>query len=601
MMKQNITLFKRMSMLLLTLFVTFAPAMADDIAYTTDAASPSTFIIYEKIGSNKCWTYTTEGKVQLKTYAAGNLNQVWYFTGSASAVSIVPYSAATKVLGHVTVASITGGAADKILAVTSGTEGYTTTFTFATFSDSYTTYPNAFQSNITSTYYLNFYGGGDALLGYNSAPTGDNTRFKLTAAGYTHSYAHARLNKLYTEVVAAEGTAATYGTTPGYYNDQTKVTTFNTTLTATKTMIDNAASTDAEYDAQWTALSTAWNDLGDIVMPTAGSFYILESAKYSGNYAYATTTNTGSWMSFSGSPVSSCAIWQFEANGSNYYLKNLHTGGYVNTAPLNTQITLGSTQGTITLTYIGSRQFNIKTTSYPLNAATVLSVNEIVGYSNSAIGSGSAWYIKEVTSFKQSVVIGSTYYATLCLNYPVTVPSGVTASYVTASGVGTSGVTLTEVGSVIPANTAVILHGDPGTYSFVYTTETNANATTIANDNILHGTLVDSYIAAGTSTCYALAVVNSTVGLYQVTLNVDGTGATGTTHFLNNANKAYMSVASGSSIKGFTFKLDDPTGIEMNTVEQKDNSIYDLTGRRVEKVTSTGLYIVNGKKFFIKK
>ena len=42
------------------------------------------------------------------------------------------------------------------------------------------------------------------------------------------------------------------------------------------------------------------------------------------------------------------------------------------------------------------------------------------------------------------------------------------------------------------------------------------------------------------------------------------------------------------------------TDINMISMEKEDNVIYDLTGRRLNKITKAGLYIVNGKKVFVK-
>ena len=45
--------------------------------------------------------------------------------------------------------------------------------------------------------------------------------------------------------------------------------------------------------------------------------------------------------------------------------------------------------------------------------------------------------------------------------------------------------------------------------------------------------------------------------------------------------------------------IDNPTTIEdVNVVEE--NIIYDLTGRRIKEIVSAGIYILNGKKVFIR-
>ena len=43
-----------------------------------------------------------------------------------------------------------------------------------------------------------------------------------------------------------------------------------------------------------------------------------------------------------------------------------------------------------------------------------------------------------------------------------------------------------------------------------------------------------------------------------------------------------------------------PAGIEEITAGDVEKTIYDITGRRVEKITNAGIYIVNGKKVLVK-
>ena len=42
------------------------------------------------------------------------------------------------------------------------------------------------------------------------------------------------------------------------------------------------------------------------------------------------------------------------------------------------------------------------------------------------------------------------------------------------------------------------------------------------------------------------------------------------------------------------------SSIEAFNAESENNVIYDLAGRRIEKITEAGIYIVNGNKVLVK-
>ena len=63
--------------------------------------------------------------------------------------------------------------------------------------------------------------------------------------------------------------------------------------------------------------------------------------------------------------------------------------------------------------------------------------------------------------------------------------------------------------------------------------------------------------------------------------------------------RAYLNTG-GIAVKGMRFKDDVETGIESIASQNTESkTIYDLSGRRVQNA-GKGLYIVNGKKMFIK-
>ena len=74
-----------------------------------------------------------------------------------------------------------------------------------------------------------------------------------------------------------------------------------------------------------------------------------------------------------------------------------------------------------------------------------------------------------------------------------------------------------------------------------------------------------------------------------------------------NANKSYLVEATPNeeavSVFGFSFG-GGTTGVEEVSDEVKGDSgnvktVYDLQGRRLVKVTSPGIYIVDGKKVYV--
>lgn len=195
----------------------------------------------------------------------------------------------------------------------------------------------------------------------------------------------------------------------------------------------------------------------------------------------------------------------------------------------------------------------------------------------------------KATEYKiHEVEVGTAGYATLYLGSKVFIPETVEA-YVVSEATGNYA-SLTQVTGSLPANTGVILKGE-GTHQFI----TSADAATTIESNLLAGSVENTYVAGP---AYVLANGTNGVGLYKAALNKDAEGAVGTTHFLNNANKAYLpaTTAAESRFLVFNFGDDNATAIEGIEAENTaDAVVYDLAGRRVQKAQK-GLYIVNGKK-----
>jgi hypothetical protein len=63
--------------------------------------------------------------------------------------------------------------------------------------------------------------------------------------------------------------------------------------------------------------------------------------------------------------------------------------------------------------------------------------------------------------------------------------------------------------------------------------------------------------------------------------------------------KAYVEVDKAQAAQGLRFSFGTATDIENTLTEGEAKEYYDLSGRRVAQPTK-GLYIVNGKKMYIK-
>lgn len=194
------------------------------------------------------------------------------------------------------------------------------------------------------------------------------------------------------------------------------------------------------------------------------------------------------------------------------------------------------------------------------------------------------WIVEEVT--KLPVVITSAGYATLYAPVALT-PVTATAHTITIED---KCAMLSDALDVIPAETGVILAGEEGTYDFTIAT-TEASAT-----SELTGTIAKAYVDGN---AYVLAKGTNGVGLYRATLNKNSEGGEGTTHFLNNAFKAYLPASINATAPMYSFSRGEGT-TSIDDLESTDNSqqtscVYDLLGRRVENPTK-GVYIMNGKK-----
>jgi hypothetical protein len=205
-----------------------------------------------------------------------------------------------------------------------------------------------------------------------------------------------------------------------------------------------------------------------------------------------------------------------------------------------------------------------------------------------------AYEAKKVEGFK--VNIDETKYSTMFTTYNIDLSEvdGISAYYIQEGAFHDGSVKLTPIEhDVLPALTAVILYAEvAGEYTLPYTTKTGASV----EGNLLEGNFVDSYII---HEGYILSNSNMGVGLYKAAMNKrNGTA------FLNNGGKAYLPVSAvppAQQVQGFKFDEFTSTAIDgVATGNTGDKVVYDLGGRRINGITTAGVYIINGKKIMVK-
>ena len=284
-------------------------------------------------------------------------------------------------------------------------------------------------------------------------------------------------------------------------------------------------------------------------------------------------------------------IWKFEQIEGGYSLKHANLDAFValEDADANggSATKVNSAEGaTFTIENNGNAQQLLKSNGKPMRTEGGGEVNYWWGDTNTT------WYLIPATEIEVDVTAAG--WATTHLPFDVVLPENLKAYAVSAVAMnGTEGsATLVEKTS-IPANEGAILEGAQGTYTLKIA---QAEAWT---GNKLEGSNVNTYIEGS---AYVLGIPEGeTEAMFaKAVLNKDADGNDGTTHFLNNANKAYLPMINNASAQTLRFNFGETTGIEGVIEGTNANAvIFDLSGRRVAKMQK-GVYIVNGKKVYVK-
>jgi len=225
-------------------------------------------------------------------------------------------------------------------------------------------------------------------------------------------------------------------------------------------------------------------------------------------------------------------------------------------------------------------------------------------YKSAAFNTGTArnHYVRSFcfymhAKYCETITIGETGYATLYYGSKnLIVPTGVTATAYVVNDGELSEAAVYNAGDIIPAGTGVVLYDgieESKDYYFQITSEEG----TAPSENALYGTDEATTITSpeGDYKYYMLSTKDGAdVGFYY--------GADDGAAFENAAHRAYLAVAETSSTKPYYLFNNATTGVttvEIATDQQRDDAIYDLSGRRVETLQK-GIYIKNGKKIVVR-
>ncbi len=171
--------------------------------------------------------------------------------------------------------------------------------------------------------------------------------------------------------------------------------------------------------------------------------------------------------------------------------------------------------------------------------------------------------------------------------------SGLKAYIVSGFNPLTGTLTLTPV-TQVPAGTGLLLHGEPGNY------DVPVSETYMYYTNLLKGVTEATVInpTDGIYTNFILANGSYGIGFYTISVSDELA-----------AGKAYLQIPTAkvpgdSDARCFIldFENGEATGIGSTkaATPKEDGVYYDLTGRRVEKPSKKGIYILNGKKIWVK-
>lgn len=335
--------------------------------------------------------------------------------------------------------------------------------------------------------------------------------------------------------------------------------------------------------------------------PTAGKLYRFKG-KVSGKYMCATSTGQLSMVDdydlpgtifqlSEGAQIDGETGYKFLSYNTGYYNKDTYNNDAFAAAANSFRIYQSEDDN---LTYYTLKS-NYSGSKYVFDNGNLSS--PIVDRNSGYVANNCDWTIEEVTWLP--VPISQTAkFGTFCSPMPLAITDntyyseGTRIIFYTGAINGESGnLDLTRVTTNIPANTPVVTQyvaheGYKHGCAYLKIAE---SADALAGSNDLRGTLETINKPTDQGSIYTLQrPAGKPTGFYL--------------HGGNTVKgcRAYLPIAPGlPAPAGFSFNFGTATGIDEVSVENRNDVIYDLSGRRVQKATN-GLYIINGKKVLVK-
>lgn len=372
-------------------------------------------------------------------------------------------------------------------------------------------------------------------------------------------------------------TQHTIGTGLGEYYGDTK----DAMATAyEKAIASSSVYTAAQLNADISTLENPGTKL-TLNLPAMGGFYKIMG--YATNKYAKAGTSGNNIPNSTGEATDGTDIWYYNADRT---LLNFSSGlGTINTSGVasETETREETTFAESTCSQTGAKKIGVYELKSNYSGSQYWYSNtDKVDRNSSNNHVNCEWVVTKVTSLP--VTITAAHWASLYAPVALTVPDGVTAYWGEENG---DRITLhaIEAGEVIPAEEGVVLYAETaGTYNFAITT-----GGSIDGENALAGTVatITRTQTEGKYDSYILSGGSNGVGFYR-----DGASTL-------KGFKSYLPAGeSGGSVK--TFSFDTETAIAaIEAMQNRGQAYYDLSGRRVEKPVR-GLYIVGGRKIFVK-